>query len=200
MKVALLSPYPGRLSRILSEDQVVTCVSSEDQIPDGDILVSFGFKRIISPEVLGRFERGGVNIHIGFLPWNRGADPNFWSFFDNTKKGVTIHHINEGIDTGDIVFQAEIAKYQFDRPTLKTTYDQLMDTAVRMFGWCWPSIKHGRYTAIKQGIGGSYHKRADKNPWVGKLRLGWDTPVAAVEALGREHRDGKHGPTVSSLP
>ncbi len=53
-----------------------------------------------------------INLHISFLPWNRGAHPNFWSFYDDTPKGVTIHLIDEGIDTGAIIYQKEIT---FDR-------------------------------------------------------------------------------------
>ena len=47
-------------------------------------------------------------MHISYLPYNRGFYLNFWSFIDNTKKGVTIHYIDEGIDTGDIIFQKEV--------------------------------------------------------------------------------------------
>ena len=45
---------------------------------------------------------------MSFLPYNRGSHPNFWSFIDDTPKGITIHEIDEGADTGNIVFQKKI--------------------------------------------------------------------------------------------
>ena len=45
---------------------------------------------------------------MSYLPYNRGAHPNFWSFVNNTVKGVTIHEIDQGIDTGKIILQKSI--------------------------------------------------------------------------------------------
>lgn len=190
MKVTVLSPYPERLFKAL-EGHVIAAPSNGDVL-DADFLVTFGWRKIVPLSVLELFPRRAINIHIGFLPYNRGADPNFWSWFDNTKKGISIHHLAEGIDTGDIIFQAEIEKFRNPRMTLKTTYDELMDSAVRMFGMVWPAIAKGTSVPIRQRMGGSYHKTDDKNYWMGKLRLGWDMRVEAVERLGQEHRDGKH--------
>ena len=41
---------------------------------------------------------------MSFLPYNRGSHPNFWSFVENTPKGVSIHEVSNGIDDGDIIF------------------------------------------------------------------------------------------------
>jgi len=37
------------------------------------------------------------------LPYNKGSHPNFWSFIENSPKGVSIHEIDEGIDTGKLI-------------------------------------------------------------------------------------------------
>ena len=39
-----------------------------------------------------------VNLHISYLPFNRGSHPNYWSFVENTPKGVSIHEIDEQIE------------------------------------------------------------------------------------------------------
>ena len=49
-----------------------------------------------------------INLHISYLPYNRGAHPNFWSFVENTPSGVSIHQVDSGIDTGKIVIQKQI--------------------------------------------------------------------------------------------
>jgi len=70
-------------------------------------VVSYGYRYIITKDILDEFPDRAINLHIAYLPWNRGADPNFWSFVYGTPKGVTIHYLNEGVDTGDIIVQQE---------------------------------------------------------------------------------------------
>src|SRR5690606_983365 len=78
--------------------------TSEKDIPEADLLVSFGYRHILKD-----LSVPAVNIHISMLPWNRGADPNFWSWLDHTPKGVTVHLMDQGIDTGPIIAQREVA-------------------------------------------------------------------------------------------
>ena len=54
-----------------------------------------------------------------------GQDPNLWSFIEDTPKGVTIHEIDEGIDTGDIIFQKEIVLNSNE--TLASSYEKLQE-------------------------------------------------------------------------
>jgi len=65
-----------------------------------------------------------INLHPSLLPWNRGAHSNFWSFLEDTPKGVTIHIIDEGIDTGDILLQKKI-KFDQSKETLRSSYGRL---------------------------------------------------------------------------
>eukprot|EP00392_Amoebophrya_sp_AT5.2_P019205 g19951.t1 len=63
-----------------------------------DYCVSYGYRHIIrTPVIEGMFDRKRIiNLHISYLPYNRGADPNLWSILERTPPGVTIHHIDEG--------------------------------------------------------------------------------------------------------
>ena len=54
-------------------------------------VVSYNYRYIIGEDVIKYMNNKIVNLHTSFLPWNRGANPNLWSFIDNTPKGVTIH-------------------------------------------------------------------------------------------------------------
>ena len=69
------------------------------------LIVSYNYKHIIQPEIIVLMNGRLVNLHISYLPWNKGSDPNFWSFIDNTPKGVTIHKIDNHLDTGAILYQ-----------------------------------------------------------------------------------------------
>ena len=73
-----------------------------------DLIISFGYSRIISKTVVKNVLRPIINLHMSYLPFNRGAHPNFWSFYENTIKGVTIHEINEKVDAGPIIYQKKI--------------------------------------------------------------------------------------------
>ena len=65
--------------------------------------ISYRYHYILTPSIIHAFQNGLINMHISLLPWNRGSDPNLWSFLENTPKGVTIHHIDETLDTGAII-------------------------------------------------------------------------------------------------
>jgi methionyl-tRNA formyltransferase len=54
--------------------------------------------------------KGTLNFHPSLLPFNRGKHPTFWNIIEEAPYGVTIHFVDEGIDTGDIIFQKEIEK------------------------------------------------------------------------------------------
>ena len=74
-----------------------------------DIMVSFGYRHILKREALEYVNWRAVNLHISLLPWGRGADPNLWSWLEHTPKGVSLHWIDEGLDSGDLVAQREVA-------------------------------------------------------------------------------------------
>ena len=146
-----------------------------------DFLVSYNFRHIIPKSVLDRFENKAINLHISFLPWNKGADPNFWSFVEKTPKGVTIHCLDEHLDTGDIIVQKEVALG--NEETLATSYAKLHLEIQELFRQEWSKIKNGLYQRKKQDGSGSYHRLKDKEPLMNLLPKGWDTSVEEVANL-----------------
>ena len=50
------------------------------QAKESDIIISFGYNTIIKKEIINIVNRPIINLHMSFLPYNRGAHPNFWSF------------------------------------------------------------------------------------------------------------------------
>ena len=52
---------------------------------------------------------GAWNLHKSLLPRFRGMSPNFYALLEGTKTvGATLHLLEEGFDTGDILMQVEI--------------------------------------------------------------------------------------------
>jgi methionyl-tRNA formyltransferase len=154
-----------------------------------DFVVSYGYRHIIDGAVLDLFGTRAVNLHISMLPWNRGADPNLWSYLDDTPKGVTIHQLDRGLDTGDIFVQHEV------RPaldaTLGSSYAQLRLEMDELFARSWAALRSGAIAPTPQSGPSTTHRSADKVPYEHLLTEGWDTPVRGLIGAARERDD--HG-------
>ena len=125
-----------------------------------DLVLSFGYRKIINTKILKKLHRPIVNLHISYLPYNRGSHPNFWSFIDKTPSGVTIHELNKGIDTGKIIFQKKI-KFQIDRYlTFHKSYKILISEAERLFYRHYKSLINCSYkTKLQKGKGTFHYKK-----------------------------------------
>jgi UDP-2,4-diacetamido-2,4,6-trideoxy-beta-L-altropyranose hydrolase len=147
-----------------------------------DFLVSYNYKYIIKGEILNLFSKGkAMNLHISYLPWNKGSNPNFWSFIDNTIKGVTIHVLDKGVDTGDILIQKKI-DFKIKKETLSTTYLKLNRLIKKLFKDNWLEIKNLKIKLKKQHKGGSVHtlKEFDKiKHLIEKDR--WKSPIFKLQ-------------------
>ena len=106
-------------NKVLLYDKKITLKQLKKLNPE--LIISYNYKYIIKSEIIKKYKI--INLHISYLPYNRGADPNIWSFIENTPKGVTIHYIDEGIDTGDIIIQKKVALNT--NMSLKTSYKKL---------------------------------------------------------------------------
>jgi methionyl-tRNA formyltransferase len=126
---------------------------------DADLALSVYFGYILRPEFLALF--GSVlNLHPALLPYNRGAHPNVWSIVEGTPAGVTLHHVDPGVDTGDIVAQAEVAIEPVD--TAETLYARLEAASLALLAAAWPAIRAGRAPRRPQPAGpGSSHRVRD---------------------------------------
>jgi methionyl-tRNA formyltransferase len=150
-----------------------------------EFAVSYGYRHIINPATINCLNGKIINLHISLLPWNKGADPNLWSFLEDTPKGVTIHYIDEGIDTGDIIAQKEVA-FQGDQETLATTYQKLQKELFDLFKINWPLIRDERCSRLEQVHYGTFHKSFDKRKYENLLVYGWETPVSLIIGKGKE--------------
>lgn len=124
-----------------------------------DIGVSALFGYILKPDFLALFSQGTINLHPSYLPYNRGCFPNVWSIVDGTPAGVTIHYVDEGVDTGDIIAQRPVAVLPTD--TGKSLYRKLERASLSLFEETWPEIEQGRANRQPQTKSeGSFHGSA----------------------------------------
>lgn len=73
---------------------------------DCDLFVSMSFNQIFKSTLLNLPPLKTINCHAGKLPFYRGRNILNWALINDEKEfGITVHYINEGIDTGDIILQ-----------------------------------------------------------------------------------------------
>lgn len=185
MKVLLLSPHKHLIEYLSSfNDEVIQTTEplTSDILKDVDFIISYGYRHIISKDIIDKFENKIINLHISYLPWNRGADPNLWSFIDDTPKGVTIHFMDEGIDTGDTIFR-QLIKYGIN-DTLRTVHERLTKTIEKLFYESWPDIRKDNVERYKNYYKGSYHTSKDKAEIEYLLIDNWNTKIEDIIRKG----------------
>jgi len=128
-------------------------------VPVYDLGISVGYRHILNPTVIGRFRRGIINLHTGFLPYNRGRFPNVWPIIDGTPAGVTLHWIDAGVDTGDIIAQQRVSVEPWD--TAETLYHKLEHAGMALFAEAWPSVVDGTAPRTPQQPGGTVHRGSE---------------------------------------
>jgi methionyl-tRNA formyltransferase len=71
-----------------------------------DIFVSMSFNQILKSNFINYPPLKTINCHAGKLPFYRGRNVLNWVLINDEKEfGITVHYIDEGIDTGDIILQ-----------------------------------------------------------------------------------------------
>tara|TARA_B100000787_G_C16162345_1_gene282073 strand:+ start:170 stop:1108 length:939 start_codon:yes stop_codon:yes gene_type:complete len=92
---------------------------------NADIYVSMSFNQILKSDILSRPNLGFINCHAGALPFYRGRNVLNWVLINDEKEfGVTVHYIDEGIDTGDIILQKKSKILDSDN------YGSILDKAI----------------------------------------------------------------------
>jgi methionyl-tRNA formyltransferase len=143
-----------RCSGLTSDQVILTDKSTRHRLAeqlrkfDVELSVLAWWPYILKKDVLAVPKIGCLNFHPSLLPHGRGKAPNFWSLVSETPYGVTIHWVNEGIDSGDIAFQQEIDVSWED--TGKTLHQKSRDALVELFKKHWPEICQGKIPRTAQ--------------------------------------------------
>ena len=176
MKILLLG-YDN-LSKYLQEYYVDVRDDHPDSIAfnDYDVVISYGYRYILKPIHIQACKKPPINLHISLLPWNKGAHPNFWAWYDDTPHGVTIHEIDEGLDTGGIIVQKEVVFN--NKLTLNKSYDILRKEIEELFLVNKHKLLMQDYVTTEQKGNGSYHRVKDLPEFEG----GWDQTINEIRS------------------
>ncbi|MEM6960329.1 MAG: formyltransferase family protein [Myxococcota bacterium] len=121
--------------------------------------LSVYFRYIFRKPMIDLFPQGIINLHPSLLPHCRGCYPNVWSIVTRAPAGVTMHHIDAKIDTGDIVSQETVEVAPED--TGASLYAKLEAASCCLFRSTWPKLVAGTASRTSQGPGGSLHRKRD---------------------------------------
>jgi methionyl-tRNA formyltransferase len=164
LKILFLGYAPDQTS-LISELAEANCeIWHTDKIIEStegfELVVSYGYRHILKKDVINSSSAPIINLHISYLPWNRGAHPNFWSFFDSTPSGVSIHVIDEGVDTGPIIYQRYV-NFTKNESSFSKTYKRLVTEIELLFKENIEEIISLGFTAVPQRRRGTYHRVSD---------------------------------------
>ncbi len=88
---------------VLSDPSALKKVVDEK---DPELCITVGWYWLLDGDLLGRVPGGFVGLHASLLPKYRGGAPLVWALINGEKQsGITLFHIDEGMDTGDIIGQ-----------------------------------------------------------------------------------------------
>lgn len=114
-----------------------------------DLIVVAAFGQILPRELLDIPRLGCVNIHASLLPRLRGAAPIQWAVIEGDQEsGVTLMQMNEGLDTGDILFQESVTIGSEE--TGESLYEKLAKLGGEMIVRYLPAIEAGEINPVRQ--------------------------------------------------
>ncbi len=137
-----------------SSEQVSKYLS--DRGVETDVGVLAWWPMLIKQPLIGLPKCGFINTHPSLLPHNRGKHYNFWALVEQSPFGVSLHFVDEAIDSGDIVAQTEIEYSWEDNGA--TLYAKAQSAIVPLFMQTYPSIRTLDIPRCKQDLkSGSFH-------------------------------------------
>lgn len=132
-----------------------------------DVGILLWWPLIINSSIINTSNKGFINTHPSYLPFNRGKHYNFWSLVEESPFGTSIHYVNKKIDAGDILYQQKIKTSWLDNG--ETLFKKAKKNMVTMFKEFYPKFRKNKIKPTKQNLSrGSYHnyKEIDKKSYI----------------------------------
>ncbi len=190
-----------------------------------DIILVAAYGKLLPKAILDMPRFGCINVHASLLPKYRGASPIQWAVLNGDEKsGVTIMHMAEEMDTGDIIMTEEVSLSETE--TAGSLHDKLAKIGGPLLITAMDALETGRAPRIRQNNEeATYVKMLDKtmgnmnfsqpavvlerfirglNPWPtaytkldGKMLKIWRATVIPAEEIGKEAKTFEPGTIVT---
>lgn len=141
-----------------------------------DLFLAFGYALILKPPILAVPNLLAANFHASLLPQYRGKHPVFWTLRGNERwAGLTVHAMDPGIDTGDIIYQVKVRTRRDD--TVAALYERIIERSVGLIGRLVADAENGTIPRRAQAAGeGSYFSSIGEEDF----RLEWSWPTEQI--------------------
>lgn len=144
---------------------VLALLTEPDQLSvverlEPDLLISAGFRHIVPAHVLEVPDRGAVNLHNSYLPYNRGANANVWPLVTDTPAGVSLHYMTEDVDAGPVIDRRRVPVEPND--DARDVYERQDEAQFEQFTELWPAIRDDEAPRVDVDMDqGEYHYKQD---------------------------------------
>jgi methionyl-tRNA formyltransferase len=152
---SLLPNVPCIIGKMFREKENIKFLASLEL----DYILSVHFPYLFTKEILKIPKIGILNLHPAYLPFNRGWHTPTWAIYESTPFGATFHWVDEGIDSGDIALQKQIAISWSD--TAHTLYQKVLQCEIELFKEAIPYIINKNLPRIPQPHEGTLHLKKD---------------------------------------
>jgi methionyl-tRNA formyltransferase len=144
-----------------------------------DALISIQYDQILRGNLFRSIGCPCLNFHFALLPRHRGVAPIAWAVYEgDAEAGVTLHHMVEDIDAGDVVAQRAVAIGGED--TAREVYDAVSGACAELFRETYPFGRELLARRLMQEAGrASYHKAGDFD--FSRRRIDWTRPAAELQ-------------------
>lgn len=141
-----------------------------------DLFIAIGYTNILTETILNVPRIFPVNFHPSLLPAYRGKHPLFWALRqDERQVGLTVHVMDTGIDTGDILYQVRVRTRQHD--SVSSLYNQVIARGVTLIPRLIADAENGSLRPKPQPESGvSYFSALTPDDF----RLDWGRPAAEL--------------------
>lgn len=147
---------------------------------NADVSVVVAFGQILPKSVLETPKYGSINVHGSILPKYRGAAPIQWSVINGDEiAGVTTMYMDEGLDTGDMIFKEETKIGEEE--TAGELYERLKVMGAELLIKTLSAIENGNAPREKQVGESSYAPMLTKETGV----IDWQKSSKEIDALVR---------------
>jgi methionyl-tRNA formyltransferase len=145
-----------------------------------DLILSVFYGRIFREPMISLPRLGTLNLHFGLLPEYRGNRPMPWAMINGDAPGMTLHHIDPGIDSGDVI--ARLALPPRPDETMGELYLRASDAGLDLLLRELPRVADGEAERRPQDASTScYYKKGEPyDRWID-----WQQPAAGVERFVR---------------
>ena len=160
---------------VLSPRRISQDLVEEIKVLNPDLIISAYYRKIFPQELIEIPFLGILNIHPSMLPYYRGPVPTAWAILNNESEfGITIHKVDTGIDTGDILLQS-----RHDIGADETGYElylRAMTLGARLLIENFDKIITSQVQPVSQARGGSYYGKLES-----KISLNWKQSAQQIK-------------------